>query len=168
MNLATLIVLSTLWATVPYNITPQAISAQIASRGAATVLKELYDDEDVWSDVLEHIGTGESNWLNIGASLHKASDAGSSEDLEVAFFFALNHSATQVLRMSSPEEMSQICSSNFLIDNRADKTSLSWVDERLKRVKAVKDPLLLQERSSCITGLIQARKIVLRWTGHDQ
>jgi hypothetical protein len=148
-------------AALPYNLTSQAISAQISSRGANTVLSELYNSEEAWPVVLTHIRTGAVDWLKLGAKLQRVSDAGASEELEEAFFFALAPNPTETLRLASPGSIPMVCSSNFLVDYPANKTSVHWVDERLRKVGTVKDPSLGLSRDACIQELRQAREDVL-------
>lgn len=59
-------------------------SSVIKTKGAKTVLAELYNSPKEWGRLLENIKVGSGKGFAIAEELHKFSDSGSSEELSLA------------------------------------------------------------------------------------
>ena len=140
------------------------VLSEIEQRGAHAVVQELYKDTERWQALLKAVSSGSHEWLTVATKLRPGTDAGSSEMLETAIFFALGNAPVESLKLISAGTFSVegTCSSNFLIDTPADQDALSMIDKRIAVLKIVKDPNLVATRDLCIKGLQQARNDVLK------
>jgi hypothetical protein len=84
-----------------------ALLHDIERLGASTVLSELVKNDQKFDDVLDHIESGRSEWLEVARRLKPASDAGSS--------LALNYSVARAL-LKQPERVLDLVGRGFEID----------------------------------------------------
>lgn len=80
------------------DLTPQQLTQQITAQGPEAVIATLYaHNEHQWRRVMEEIGKGESDWLNVASRLAPGSDADSAESLATAVATAIPHNPAGVL-----------------------------------------------------------------------
>lgn len=77
-------------------VSPESIIQEIRSRGAQTIVSELYADSAVWYSVLREIASGDETWLNAAVALRSGADAATSEMLSLAVGEALENNPKQV------------------------------------------------------------------------
>ncbi|MFZ4834310.1 hypothetical protein [Rouxiella sp. Mn2063] len=99
-------------------ITSGKLTQQIKERGAKIVIADLYKgDESQWSYVINKIGQGEQDWLQVAALLAPASDADSAESLATAAATAIPHNPSGVLAILQtgvlPLSPENVCSLPF-------------------------------------------------------
>jgi len=145
------------------------ILSDIERRGASVVVKELYDDPEVWDELLRNVSSGNLGWLKVAEKLGPGTDAGSTNMLEIAIFRALGNAPVQTLTLLSRGDrtipcfrVEFVCSSDFLIDDPADQKALNLIDRTISRLQEIKEPSLITTRNTCIEGLQQARRDTLR------
>jgi len=143
-----------------YDLNPETIIKQIESKGARKIVKELYDNGDGWNLVLNNIGSGHLDWINVALKLLKGTDAGATSMLEVAMFIALEKSPNLVLEASYLNNsgkirfpLNSVCSSNFLIDYPLNPESLQMVINRKKALERISDIKLEIKKNKCISLL---------------
>ena len=98
--IATFILILSLPVIASTSLTSSQITQQIKKQGAKSVIAELYKaDESQWEYVINQIGTGKQEWLEVAALLAPASDADSAESLATAAATAIPHNPAGVLSM---------------------------------------------------------------------
>ena len=142
-----------------YELFPESILSQIEKKGATQVVQDLYDDGKAWSIVLQQIGTGKPEWINVANKLRPGTDAGSSSMLDVAMFIALENSPALVLETCN-FDLEFVCSANFLIDYPLNEEALKMIERRKISLSKITDSSLYVKRDSCITGLVKAAEYV--------
>jgi hypothetical protein len=146
---------------VDYYSDPQAIIYEVSSRGARGVVLELYDDENVWYSVLRKVATGNESWLKAAVALRPGADAGAIDMLEVTVGEALEHAPENVLGIAPKAFLlGTICGGPDIDDVRyySYELSMNAINLRMKRVAAVKDPMLQHLRDQCLRYLEESKK----------
>jgi len=141
-------------------LTAQHVLSSIASHGAAPTLAELYRDDRRWAALLAGIATGDSTWLDAAKKLHRASDAGSSEQLELAVGEALEHQPEKVLSSAVEEfRLDLICGPPDIDDirYRTYAKAIAAIEKRERRLKLIDSNGVQAHRDSCIALLEEAR-----------
>jgi len=83
---------------------------QIDQRGPSQVVRELFDSDEEWANILRNVARGEPEWLELAARLHEGSDAHSSEELVEAVRSALTESPEHVLELSRKSfPLTEVC-----------------------------------------------------------
>ena len=137
-------------------ITSKSISALIERKGASKALDEIYNSETLWPEVLHRIATGSRSWLKIAKQLRAVSDAGASEQLELAVGEALEHQPENVLRFAVPAfSLEVVCSGPDVDDPRFDSYELSIhaINLRQAKLREIATPNLRHLRNQCIEQL---------------
>lgn len=141
--------------------TAEAIQREIERNGAAAALNELYSDPEAWVSALGGIATGTPAWLRVAELLRPASDAGASEQLELAVGEALGSSPDIVLSWlvtqqgANHYEVPFVCGGIDVDDDRFNglDLALAEVNRRIRAVEKVADPRLQSVREQCLSKL---------------
>jgi hypothetical protein len=136
---------------------PSDLMKEISSEGAPQVVRRLYDNGDAWNEVMGKIRTGNARWLEVARNLHAGTDGATSEELDLAIFFALAPAPQAVLNLLADGEfdVEYVCSSNVHVDYPLTE-SRRLVEERLRVLRGVNAKHLVDIRDSCKSGLRQA------------
>ncbi len=148
-----------------YSAQPDAILRQIAARGAAPVVKELYGHSADWGKVLAAIKAGDDAWLNVAVALRPGTDAGSSSMLSEAVGLALIGAPLGVLRIAIPTfSVDTICG------GRQDPlptyaAAQAELEAQIKSVASITDQAAFASRTECLEKLKRARESTKRFFG---
>jgi hypothetical protein len=128
--------------------------ADVRAHGARVVVAALWSDNDRWNQVMENIGRGGSEWLEVAVALHPGTDAGAAEALDEAVFFALKPSPVAVLKLLKDGRFDTkfVCSSNVGTDYTPAE-SRRFITERIKALSGLSDTKVLKARDQCLAGL---------------
>jgi hypothetical protein len=139
----------------------------IREKGAATALRQIYESEKQWQELLRGIATGQVNWLNVANELRPASDAGSAEQLELAVGEALEHRPSTVLRVAFPVFGVSVCGGPDVDDARFDSYELSIraIAKRRKLLSRISAPNLRRARDLCVGELELSKVGIARFYG---
>ena len=133
------------------DLSATAVEDEIKNRGAATVLRRLYEEPERWSAVLEAITRGEPGWISVAAKLHTASDAGSSEELNLAVADALEREPKEVLAvLEGPFEVNMLCGNAESVGERYE-AAVAILERRTSAVQAVKGES--PQKKACLEAL---------------
>lgn len=150
-------------------LTPASIMVELRQIGPGAVIDELWnsseDHPNEWDGIIERIGTGEKDWLEVAKLLKPASDAGSAEDLNGALAAALLKNPIDVLTMvqKGPFDISDVCSCPYVVETPDEEAVADkYLKEAERALIAMKTPIdnprLNTVRSNClamIQGIIR-------------
>ena len=142
-------------------LTLAMVNKHISTGGPIETVKWIYDNPQRRSEFFSHVGTGASSWLRIANRLKPASDAGMSDQLNLAVGEALEHQPMNVLRIAAPVfGVDTICGGPDVDDQRYDsyKLSMRALNLRIQKVRGVTAPSLKRSRNRCILQLEQSKK----------
>ena len=153
----------------------EAIQREVAQAGAAATLNRLYSDPEAWVSALGGIATGTPSWLRVAELLRPASDAGASEQLELAVGEALGSSPVVVLSWlvtqqgANHYEVSFVCGGIDVDDDRFNgfDLALSEVNSRIRAVEQVAEPELQPVRDQCLSELRESPDHLRRFFGRE-
>ena len=138
-------------------VTAGSVMERVQQKGAAAALESLFEAPQ-WESILDGIAGGGAGWLRVAGALRQVSDAGASEDLDVAISEALGVNAAGVLLLvkngSVPAE--DACYSYGFMTQRgtASKVKLQrYLARRREAVTAVTDPGLAKVKVECLAAL---------------
>jgi hypothetical protein len=146
----------TTWAVQAAPLTPEGVSVQIEKLGTRAALTRIYNTKGEWQELLKGIGSGTVAWLRVAARLRPASDAGTSEQLDLAVGEALEHQPRNVLTVAMPAfTISVVCGGPNVDDARYDSYELSIkaIELRKAKLREISDPDLAKLRDDCIKNL---------------
>jgi hypothetical protein len=125
-------------------------------RGEAVSLASLFEDQDSFYYVMDHIAKGEVAWLDVAARLAPGADAHAGEELTSALALALGRSPEAVLSRSfEPITLKDICGGPGLEED--EKEYRSALDRALAAMSKVKAAALGERRDACIKFLIKEK-----------
>ena len=148
-------------------LTPASVLADINARGAYAVVKDLFDKPE-WSVILDHIETGQSQWLKVAVALYGGTDAGSTEMITSAAGVALLHQPRRVLLEVGPVlGLEGICSAPDIDDPRwsTQQKLVKNLDARIASVSRLNGDDVGSARDSCLKFLREARALMLSPNG---
>jgi len=172
-RLRALSALSALWcllagsASAAEALTPASVLADINARGAYAVVNDIFEKPE-WGELLDHIETGQRQWLAVAVKIYVGSDAGSAEMLTSAVGVALLHQLRQVLLKVAPVlGMGPICSSPDIDDPRwsTQEKTVANLDARIASVSKLRGADVTSARDSCLKYLREARAFLLSPNG---
>jgi len=130
-----------------------AVAKAIETKGPERVLDEFEKHPDLWADALARISKGEPPWLGIAASLRGASDAGFSDELDLAVADAVEHQPSAVLAiLGRPFEVRTVCGNEESL-GRDFKQALATLQRRRAALLRVTDKNHQEEWKHCIKAL---------------
>jgi hypothetical protein len=146
---------------------PSEIQGRIAHEGAEKTLSSIYEAQSQWSQLLAGVATGRREWLAVAARLRKVSDAGASEQLDLAVGEALEHRPKNVLSIAIPVFGIKVCGAPDVDDSRYDSYALSLaaIKRRKELVADVTDPSFKRPRERCLSELDNAKHDIARFYG---
>jgi hypothetical protein len=147
-------------------LTPQSALDSAASLGARATLERLYNDQRQWSALLAGIATGAPSWLKVATTLRGVSDAGASEQLDLAVGEALEHRPADVLSLAIPSfSLDVVCDGPDVDDPRFDsyELSIAAIERRQAKLRSIHKQSLAALRDSCIADLQKAKSNVARF-----
>jgi hypothetical protein len=135
----------------PYPLVPLELIKQVDQRGPIPVVRELFERDEDWRDVLRNVARGDPEWLEVAARLREGSDAHCTEELVEAVRSALAESAERVLELTRRSfRLDEICRVPlFDVDATSRDQVIAVLDRRIKALDRVKRPDLLKERERC-------------------
>lgn len=148
----------------PYSSLPNVdrLNADISHLGAKRVLWEkLWDSQPAFETLLNHVESGDREWLNIAVKLRSVSDAGASEMLEASVSVALAKRPANVLAILSDERnpgtfsVVGICSDGMLSIDKSDQEIAEWRKSAISAITKVKLRALKRIRQKCLKNLSQ-------------
>src|SRR6266480_5170993 len=148
-------------------LTPASVLADINARGAYAVVKDIFEKPE-WSELLDHIETGQRQWLEVAVKIQAGTDAGSTEMLTSAVGVALLHDPRQVLLKVAPVlGMEGICFSPDIDDPRwpTQQKAVANLDARIASVSRLRGADVASARESCLKYLKEAKAILLSPNG---
>jgi hypothetical protein len=119
--------------------------------------------------LLAGIATGKPGWLNTAKKLRAVSDAGATEQIELAAGEALEHRPADVLSLIVDDfGITHVCGGADVDDARFDsyESSMAAIQRREEMLRAVQDDTLRQKRDACLAELDRAKADVSRFYGH--
>ena len=130
---------------------PAALLAEIGARGAAPVVHELYDSES-WSPLMEHIASGNRDWLLAAVALHQGTDGASSEELGLAVSRALIPNARDVFDVFLDQWPAKaICYGTAEAGGHETLDSaLAELHAKIASVKKVNEARLAKSKAECL------------------
>ncbi len=101
------------------SVDPKAISKEIERHGAKATVARLTSSRHArnWESTLQHIETGDPDWLVVAANLADGTDAGTSEELQIALAIALPRNPPGVLNLAGTQSFLSIrdlCGAPFI------------------------------------------------------
>jgi hypothetical protein len=87
--------------------TPELLLNRIRSEGAAAVVRSLWGKTG-WSDLTDHVASGNRQWVDVAMAISPGTDAGATEELSDALFVALGQNPAYVLKVLPMEESGAI------------------------------------------------------------
>ena len=149
-------------------ISIETVAESIRTMGPEQTLEGIYNDPEKWRGLLDGIGTGEEKWLTLARQLRAVSDAGASEQLDLAVGEALEHRPREVLRAAvTSYGIGFVCSGPEVDDPRFDSydSAISAINRRLKALRTIEDADLIELRDACISKLVTAKMGIARFYG---
>jgi hypothetical protein len=130
---------------------PSALLSEIAVRGAAPVVHELYDSPS-WNGVMEHVAKGERDWLLAAAALRRGTDAATTEELDLAVSTALIPNAKDVFDVFMEQIPARaICyGAAESAGHETLEKALNELHAKIAGVKKVNDPRLAKYKAECL------------------
>jgi len=143
------------------------VRALLAEKGPKGCVGVLSSNDDRWEAFLDSVASGRSDWLAIADQLRPATDAHTSETLEIAIQEALPRNPSGVLTIVAKGTMSakEVCGMygfGQIEDERPISVLVGLVDERIKAVSAVTRADLRVPRDECLKQLAQLRELLLK------
>jgi len=148
-----------------------AVSEAISKRGAPTVLKECFSDDQSWEGLLNGVGSGDSGWLRVAKQIQGTLDAGAARDLQMAVGRALERNPTGVLLLLKDgfSGVGAVCGLSGIEDDLPEhfEEAQRTVKKRRATVKGVAAADLQARKRECVEWLdrleAEMRKNRERW-----
>ena len=136
------------------SLNASSILADIRTNGAQPVVAALWSGDGRWNQVMVNIGSGRSDWLQVGVALRPGTDAGAAEELDEAIFLALGTAPVAVLKLLKDHQFKTkfVCSSNIGIDYTPTEAR-RFINERIKILSGLSNEKILATRDECLVGL---------------
>lgn len=133
--------------------TAKSILDRIHKEGAKEVVKQLNTPDDKqWNWVVNRIDLGSAEWLDVADKLRSGTDAGATEDLEMAVSRALVHNPNHVLKMTGGVwKLERVCG-DYEIEEPEAKARKRKADVKLAMGRVVA-PALQDKKKACLTAI---------------
>lgn len=142
------------------DLTPDLIRTMLAKASPTAVVQSLDTGEaehNPWFGVLDHIETGNQDWIDLVPPLAPGTDAGTAEALVISLSRTLKTNAPAILRLITD---GQFTVANICIDNDIEvpiSDYVAFLDTIAVTVAAVLDPPLRDVRNACLHQISAAR-----------
>ena len=143
--------------------TPGRVQEQVTTRGADDVVRELYAQPERWASVLNHIETGDPEWIAAALVLRPGSDAGSTSMLNDSMFAALEKAPEIVITYAFPTfDLASVCGGR--IDPLPTyEQGVRELEVTLAAVSRIQDPVLESRKRACLAQLEESRSHLKRF-----
>ncbi len=146
--------------TAPQPLTADWVNAQLARQDAKTVVTQL-DTQNRFEELLDNVGDGGSDWIQLAAKLAPGADAGSAEGLSMSLAFALPKNAPAViavLNSTSPAlDAKNVCDAPFIEDMVEDIPG--YLKQAQAAVQKITDPAVEPQKADCLAQLKATDKL---------
>jgi hypothetical protein len=142
----------------------EAVLQDIERRGPDPFLRQVYQDDRRWQQILEGIASGSREWLQVAERLKRVARE-PAEELTIAVARALETEPANALAiLGGAFDADDVCSLNTLEESlgRDYAVALRAVERRQQAVARVADPALLQKRDDCLGFLQELEREVVR------
>ena len=142
----------------------EAVLQDIARRGPEAVLRQVYQDDRRWQQVLAGIAGGSREWLEVAQRLKRVARE-PAEELTVAVARALESEPAHALSiLGDAFDADDVCSLNTLEESlgRDYAAALRTVERRRQAVARVSDAALAGPRDDCLGFLDELKSDVVR------
>lgn len=134
---------------------PSRVKSDLQQWPAKKVISNLKKRGE-FEQILKHIDEGDAQWVALAPSLYKGTDAGDSEDIEIALATALPKNALAVLSVLSGNTaisegqpgIDKVCGVPFI--EPTDDFVKKYLKESTAALKAVNDQKLLPVAQKCL------------------
>lgn len=149
---------------------PELLLKRIRSEGAVAVVRSLWDTRG-WSDLTDHVASGDPQWVDVAMAISPGTDAGATEELADALFVALGQNPAYVLKVLPAEEsdtmplaLAEICSGRTdpLGTYAASIAEQTVVEAAVEKVVA---PALEPKKRQCLAKLKAGEADLKRFFG---
>ncbi len=134
---------------------PNAIIAEIETKGIEIVLSNAYLDSIRWDSLLNGIATGKSAWLTVAKKLMGSRQEGPVEQIILSFGEAIGNNPESVLLLLKQENYSVnwICGQVDPERFENHKLASAELDKRLKALGQISDQSLISIRDKCVASV---------------
>jgi hypothetical protein len=149
----------------------QRIANSITTSGARATLSRIYEDQEQWAALLAGVATGKPVWLDLAKQLRQVSDAGATEQIDLAAGEALEHRPANVLTFVLEDfGIPEVCGAPDVDDPRFNSYDLSMraISRRQEKLRAIHDARLTQKSNACILELDKAKSDIGRFYGRRE
>lgn len=144
----------------PGTLTPEFLRDSCYKYGAVNTMRLLTAPGSVlWSELLEHIAGGETDWIIHVPLFASGTDAGYATQLAVALAVALPKNPRAVLSLEYAfVSLRNVCSLPFF--DPSEEFIRDYASEVLLSMEEVTDPHMRMDKEICLTRLRNALEIV--------
>jgi hypothetical protein len=138
-------------------VSAETLEQKIQHAGARGVVSDLAQNKAEWSQVLDHVASGDSAWLKVAEDLKPATKAELTETLDGAVTAAIQRNPDGVLEILGPVfKVSEVCRAEGVEGNvEPPKVVLKRTREALEGVTR---PALATRRYECLQELPQTEE----------
>jgi hypothetical protein len=149
------------------NVTPDSVKKIIDQNGPVGTVRKLIvgDRPRPWENVLRGIESGNQQWLDVARALADGTDAGTSEDLQVALATALPNNPAGVLKLAGVQSflsIDNLCGAPFI--EPEPKVLKRYLRKAKTALETLKDKSVEQQRVRCLADIQAAIAQVNRGT----
>lgn len=153
------------WANQVGQTSARKLLDEVEQNGARKTVLRLYGDRPAWTGVIEHIASGQGEWIDLALRLKPGSGGASNDELRDAMFRALARNPTYVLTHAQPAyPLATLCSGRVvpLPTYKEAIAELAAVEDALNKVR-VED--LRYKKELCLAELREGRAQLRRSFG---
>jgi hypothetical protein len=148
-----------------------AAMERIKSKGVSKALETFYENKKDWQAFLAGVGSGDEKWLNVAIQLKGATDAGTSEQLDLAVGEALEHSPANVFKIAFPVFIIEmVCAGPDIDDERYSSYDLAMgaIKKRIRMVETITVPTLQSSKLRCVQHLEASKDGIAHFYGNKK
>jgi hypothetical protein len=143
------------------------IQELVNKEGARAAVDKLYGRSQSWELLLKHIGSGSTEWIQLGVVLRKEADDAAGNLLAESLGEALEHAPKFLLTLASQNELDirVFCRGPDVDDVRYSSydTNLRGLHKRVAAVEAITTRELLPLKTLCLQSLAAEEKEIARY-----
>jgi len=137
-------------------LTPASITNDVATYGARETVVKLTKAPPSrdWNFVMQHAEQGESRWLAVAKQLANGTDAGTSEDLQIALAIALPKNPAGVLRLADTQSfltIEDLCSAPFI--EASERYIKHYLIQARRALEKTSDRAVENKRRKCLARI---------------
>jgi hypothetical protein len=142
----------------PEDALVQEINERLNTQHPMTAADAIWRDPKKWHSLLHGVAHGHERLMDAAARLSAGTDAGISEQIDLAFGDALAEHPGAVLRLAP--DLGSSCSNIDEPFTKSLRRALAEVDRRIAAVSKVVAPNLQGERSRCLAALNELKRVL--------